>query len=149
MKAAAQLADQGKTDEAVAAYEKIGVLKNPKSESWRLNSEGVAYLNAPQAQPEKSVSLFEKAVEADPDNILAYNNLGLAYEGTKQWDKAKDAFQKAVDASQAAHLSPARYQANLKLLQISMDEMADKKADEKTTAAANASVSVTPSTTVK
>src|ERR1700679_2998560 len=43
MKAAGDLAAAGKTDEAIAAYEKIGVLKSKKAEGWRLNNEGLAY----------------------------------------------------------------------------------------------------------
>src|SRR5947209_7467296 len=65
MKAAIALADEGKTDEAVAAYEKMGVLKSSKMEAWRLNNEGLAYLTAKEPKNDKALALFEKAVAAD------------------------------------------------------------------------------------
>src|SRR5258708_12639721 len=97
MKAAAALAEAGKTDEAVAAYEKMGVLKSKKKEGWRLNNEGRAYLIASTPAPEKAVPLLEKAVATDESNFVAWNNLGTAYEQTGQLAKAKDAYQKTID----------------------------------------------------
>src|SRR5258708_30967681 len=44
MRGAIALAEAGKTDKAVAAYEKIRVLKSKKIECWRLNNEDMSYL---------------------------------------------------------------------------------------------------------
>ena len=93
MKAAGDLAAAGKTDEAVAAYEKIGAVKSKKAEGWRLNNEGLAYLEAADPKADKAVPVLEKAVAVDPGNAVAWNNLGSAYEQTDKLEKAKDAYQ--------------------------------------------------------
>lgn len=128
MKAAIALAEAGKTDEAVAAYEKIGVLKSTKSEAWRLNNEGLAYLIAPTPQPDKAQPLLEKAVAADETNYMAWNNLGSAYEQNDQLDKAKDAYQKSIDAAKAANVSSAKADGNMQNLQARLDKIAAKAA---------------------
>lgn len=128
MKAAMTLAEAGKTDEAVAAYEKIGPLKSSKSEAWRLNNEGLAYLQAPTPVPEKAVPLLEKAVATDATNYIPWNNLGSAYEQTDSLDKAKDAYQKSIDAAKAADASSAKAEGNLQNLQARLDKMEAKKA---------------------
>src|SRR5665213_972004 len=117
MKAAADLADAGKTDDAIAAYEKIGPLPSKKGESWRQNAEGLAYLEAPTPEPEKAVPMLEKSVAVNADDYYAWNNLGSAYELTDQSKKAEDAYQKAIDAAKAAGASTDKYETNLKLLQ--------------------------------
>lgn len=117
MKAASDLADAGKTDEAIAAYEAIGPLPSKRGESWRQNSEGLAYLEAPTPEPEKAVPVLEKSVAVNPDDYYAWNNLGSAYELTDQAKKAEDAYQKAIDSAKAAGASSDKYENNLKLLQ--------------------------------
>jgi tetratricopeptide (TPR) repeat protein len=117
MKAAADLADAGKTDDAIAAYEKIGTLPSKKGESWRQNAEGLAYLEAPTPEPEKAVPVLEKSVAINADDYYAWNNLGSAYELTDQSKKAEDAYQKAIDSAKAAGASTDKYETNLKLLQ--------------------------------
>ena len=117
MKAAADLADAGKTDEAIAAYEAIGELPSKKGESWRQNAEGLAYLEAPTPQPEKAVPVLEKSVAVNADDYYAWNNLGSAYELTDQSKKAEDAYQKAIDSAKEAGVSTDKYETNLKLLQ--------------------------------
>jgi tetratricopeptide (TPR) repeat protein len=102
MKAAGALADAGKTDEAIAAYEAIGPLPSNKGESWRQNAEGLAYLKAPKPEPEKAVPFLEKAVAINPDDYYAWRNLGNAYELTNQPKKAVDAYQKATASEKAA-----------------------------------------------
>ena len=106
MKAAGALADAGKTDEAIAAYEAIGTLPSVRGESWRQNAEGLAYLKAPKPEPEKAVPFLEKSVAINPDDYYAWRNLGSAYELTGQTKKAADAYAKAA-ASQKAATIPA------------------------------------------
>ena len=137
MKAAIALAEAGKTDEAVAAYEKMGVLKSKKMEAWRLNNEGLAYLTAKEPAYDKALPLFEKAVAADDANYVAWNNLGSTYEQTNKLDKAKDAYQKSINAAKAADASSAKAEGNLSDLQGRLDraqakkDKADKKAGVK------------------
>jgi tetratricopeptide (TPR) repeat protein len=129
MVAANNLAAAGKTDEAIAAYEKIGVLKSKNMEAWRLNNEAHAYLTAATPVPDKAVDLLEKAVAANDANYVAWNNLGSAYELTDQPDKAKDAYQKSIDAAKAAGASSAKAEGNLQALQAKLDKSGDDKPD--------------------
>jgi tetratricopeptide (TPR) repeat protein len=129
MKDANALAAAGKTEEAIAAYEKLGVQKTKKGEAWRLNNEGLAYLQASEPDAQKALPLFEKAVATDASNAVAWNNLGTVYEETKQYDKAKDAYQKSIDAAKAANNSSAKAQNNLQSLQARLDKKAAKSAN--------------------
>jgi tetratricopeptide (TPR) repeat protein len=129
MVAANDLAAAGKTDEAIAAYEKIGVLKSKNMEAWRLNNEAHAYLTAATPVPDKAVPLLEKAVAANDANYVAWNNLGSAYELTDQLDKAKDAYQKSIDSAKAANASSAKAEGNLQALQAKLDKNGDDKPD--------------------
>jgi len=114
MKAANALADSGKTDEAIAAYEKMGVLKSKKMEAWRLNNEALVYLQV--NKPDKALPLLQKSTESDATNYIAWNNLGSAYEATGDTDKAKDAYQKSIDAAKDANASSAKAEGNLAAL---------------------------------
>ncbi len=140
MKAALALAEAGKTDEAVAAFEKMGVQKTKRVEAWRLNNEGLAYLIADK--PEKALPLLEKAVAANADNYVALNNLGIAYEQTGALEKAKDAYQKSIDAAKTADATSAKAEDNLKNLQARLDKIAAKK--EKAAKKAGAKSPATP-----
>ncbi len=137
MKAAGDLAEAGKTEEAIAAYEKIGELPSKKGESWRLNSEGLAYLIAKDPMPDKAIPYLQKAVAADENNAVAWNNLGSAYEQTDQLKKAADAYQKSIDAAKANGGSDEKAQANLDALKPKLDKMASKSGGDKTNAGAD------------
>lgn len=39
---------------------------------------------------------FNRAVEIDPNNAMAYNNLGVAYESNGEFDKAREAYLNAL-----------------------------------------------------
>ena len=130
MKAAIALAEAGKTDEAVAAYEKMGVLKSKNMEAWRLNNEGLAYLMANKV--DKATPLFEKATQTNDKNYVAWNNLGSCYEQDNKLDEAKDAYQKSVDAAKDAGVSNAKAEGNLAALEARMEKMGKgSKADDK------------------
>jgi len=40
---------------------------------------------------------FQRAVELDPDNVQALNDLAVALEQEGEFDKAREAYQKALD----------------------------------------------------
>ena len=50
---------------------------------------------------------WEKAVEIDPTYAAAYNNLAIAYEHEGQFDKARQAYEKAARARPQEHVHPA------------------------------------------
>ncbi len=60
----------------------------------------------------KSIELFLKAIDKDPDNPTPYANLGLAYFKTRQWKKAIQYTKKALE------LAPQNILANLQLTRI-------------------------------
>jgi len=132
MKEANALAEAGKTDEAVAAYEKMGVLKTKRMEAWRLNNEGLAYLTAITPAPDKALPLLEKAVEMDEDNYTAWNNLGIAYEQSNQLQKAKDAYQKSIDKAKEQNVSSAKAEGNLANLEPRLAKWAALNGESKT-----------------
>jgi len=72
---------------------------------------------------------LEKSVAANDQNYVAWNNLGSAYELTDQLDKAKDAYQKSIDAAKAANASSAKAEGNLQALQAKLDKSGDDKPD--------------------
>jgi tetratricopeptide (TPR) repeat protein len=132
LRAANALLDAGKIDEAIAAYEKMGVQKSKKAETWRLNNEALAYLQANPPAPDKAVPLLQGSVAADPNNYVAWNNLGSAYEQTDALDKAKDAYQKSIDAATAAGASTTKAENNLKGCQEKLDKIAGNSGDNST-----------------
>ncbi len=134
MKAANALEAAGNTAEAIAAYEKMGVLKSKKMEAWRLNNEALAYLAAEKY--DQAVPLLEKATASYDKNYVAWNNLGTAYEQTNQLDKAKDAYQKSIDAAKDAGASSAKAEGNLAALQPRLDKMEAKDGGDKDKASA-------------
>jgi Flp pilus assembly protein TadD len=44
---------------------------------------------------------FERAVQLDPDNSMALNNLAVAYEGSGDFEKARETYVRALKVDQA------------------------------------------------
>ena len=45
----------------------------------------------------KSIKYFQKSIEKDPKNAIAYNNICSAYNAMQKWDEAIKACEKAID----------------------------------------------------
>lgn len=45
----------------------------------------------------EAIFRWERAVELDPTYASAYNNLGIAYENTGELDKAREAYERALE----------------------------------------------------
>ena len=45
----------------------------------------------------EAIFRWERAVEIDPTYASAYNNLGIAYENTGELDKAREAYERALE----------------------------------------------------
>jgi Flp pilus assembly protein TadD len=45
----------------------------------------------------EAIYRWQKATEIDPAYVAAYNNLGIAYEHEGQLDKARKAYEKAIE----------------------------------------------------
>ena len=44
----------------------------------------------------QSIKYFEKAIEIEPKNAIAYNNICSAYNRLQKWDEAIKACEKAI-----------------------------------------------------
>ncbi len=49
-----------------------------------------------------AICLLEDVVEAMPNHSQAWNNLGIAYKNSAQWEKAKNAYDKALELDYSA-----------------------------------------------
>jgi tetratricopeptide (TPR) repeat protein len=147
MKAAIALEDAGNTEEAIAAFEKIGTLKSKSMEAWRLNDEAHVYLITDRAS--QAVSLLEQATTTNPKNFMAWNNLGTAYEASGDLDKAKDAYQKSIDTAKESGDSSAKAEGNLEALQARLDKAAAKDAKKNGGKPAASTTPAAASTTAK
>ena len=45
----------------------------------------------------KAILHYEKAIDIDPSNSLAHNNLGILYNDLKEYNKAILHYEKAID----------------------------------------------------
>ena len=55
---------------------------------------GLVYYN--DKKYKQSIKCFEKAIEIEPKNAIAYNNICSAYNGLQKWDEAIKACEKAI-----------------------------------------------------
>lgn len=86
---------------AISAYEKARALgikpeKAAKALSKLYSKSAVASLQ--QRKYGEAISLFEKALQFDPNNAQTHYAMGLSYNGLREETKAKLAFEKAVKA---------------------------------------------------
>ncbi|GAG57438.1 unnamed protein product [marine sediment metagenome] len=54
---------------------------------------------------EKSIELYKKALELNPDYAAAYSNLGLAYKRIKRINEAVKHFKRAAEIDRKAPIS--------------------------------------------
>jgi tetratricopeptide (TPR) repeat protein len=80
-------------DQALHAFERA-TSADPTIASWAYTEMGV--LSSCHGDVTKSLELFEKAAEADPNNIQAMHNLGLVLLMTQQWKSAVGALQRVI-----------------------------------------------------
>ena len=69
-------------------------VKDKDNYSWSRGKRGLFFLNL--GLLDKAGYEFEKAVEADPGNFAAYNNLGYVYNHLSKYDQAIAAYQEAI-----------------------------------------------------
>jgi tetratricopeptide (TPR) repeat protein len=118
---ASALLDAGQYQPASDAYAAIGQTSPAKREGWRLNNWGLCRLRLGDAAGARE--RLERSVEAFPDNPVAWNNLGVAYETLGLHDKAKDAYAHAATSAGAEAYDPARAE----LSQLKLDFAAERR----------------------
>jgi tetratricopeptide (TPR) repeat protein len=98
--------EQQKTKEARESFERAihlqasypGTLPN----AW--NNLGI--LAARESKTDEAIRYFQRALEIDPNHLIALQNLGNAYRQDKRWEDAKRTLQRALQ------LSPDNAEAN-------------------------------------
>ena len=59
-------------------------------------SEGLNYWKNSKFQVrERAIKLYKQVLKSEPNDPITWDNLGLAYEYKKEYDNAKEAYQKA------------------------------------------------------
>lgn len=94
-----------KNDEAIAAFEKIIVIKPDFAPAY--NFLGMAYKNKGK-DGHDIIPYFQKALAYDPNYAMAYDNIGKAYYGMGDMKKALEYCRKAIQYDPnllTAHLS--------------------------------------------
>jgi tetratricopeptide (TPR) repeat protein len=121
LKKASELLDAGQFQAASEAYAAIGQTSPAKREGWRLNNWGLCLLRL--GDPAGARARLERSVEAFPDNPVAWNNLGVAYEALGLHDKAKEAYAHAGQSSGGEGYDPMR----VELSQLKLDFAAERR----------------------
>jgi tetratricopeptide (TPR) repeat protein len=86
------LAGKGRTDEAVAQYEKALAIQSNYADAH--NNLGV--ILAERGQRDEAVVHFRAALTSNPDYALAHCNYGLALTGYRRFDEAIAEYEKAL-----------------------------------------------------
>ena len=86
------LADQGKYDEAIQAYDRAIELEPKNIDAW--NNRGEAFHN--QAKFDEAIRCFDKAIEIDPQYAAAWNNEGTVLDDQGKYNESISYFDKAI-----------------------------------------------------
>lgn len=106
------LVARGKLNEAIIIYKNF-VNEYPNNNSGRLNL-GFAYLANKQWQA--AIDSLQGVIDNEKSHADAYNALGQALEGLKQWDKAIASYDKAIIIDQ--QFATARVNRSIVLLRL-------------------------------
>jgi len=76
--------------------EKLDLLENEIPNKLAIVRQIAMFLEDLQMFPQ-SIVFYQKALELDPTDSVAYNNLGLIYEQIEEIDNAKEAYEKSLE----------------------------------------------------
>jgi len=95
---------------------------NPGYDYWlgRLDYDAGQYASA--------VKRFQKVIDAEPDSVRAYDNLGLCYEALNQPGDAETPYRKAVELNRTAPARSAWPPLNLAILLRTRGELKEAEA---------------------
>jgi superkiller protein 3 len=97
------LAQQGKFEEAIAAYKKALSFPTYTTPEVAYYNMGEAYIR--MHKPQEAVESFRAAIQLEPIMVAAYYGLGLALSQAGKRDDAKAAFRRARDLDKASPFS--------------------------------------------
>ncbi len=97
---------ENKPSEAHAMFDRV--IKLPQRYPGTLPNawNNLGLLSAREGHTDEAIMQFQKALQLDPDNFIALQNLGNAYRQAKRWDDAKATLQHALQ------LNPESAEAN-------------------------------------
>ena len=84
--------DQGKLDEAIAAYKKVLSIKPDYPEAY--NNMGAVFQD--QGKLDEAIAAYKKVLSIKPDYPEAYNNMGAVFQDQGKLDEAITAYKKAL-----------------------------------------------------
>ena len=88
--------EQNKNAEARHAFERVLKLQAGYPETAPNAWNNLGILATRGSHMSEAVSFFQRALELNPDHLIALNNLGNAYRDLQQWDKAREALEHAI-----------------------------------------------------
>ena len=62
---------------------------------------------------EEAISLFQSAIQNEPNQELAHRYLGIAYEQSRQWDRAESVYRRGLESGSVSPAEKARIAAQL------------------------------------
>jgi tetratricopeptide (TPR) repeat protein/peroxiredoxin len=90
--------NQQKTAEARASFERATKLRASYPDTLANAWNNMGLLDTQESRTDEAIRCFQEAVRLSPDHLIALNNLGNAYRLRKNWEAARKAFERALDA---------------------------------------------------
>ncbi len=79
----------------------------------RLLTEGSYYGTGRVIDRQRAAAAYEQLLEIDPTNSAALNNLGNIYRSKREFEKAEDAYRRAIASEQATSIAYGNLQSTL------------------------------------
>jgi tetratricopeptide (TPR) repeat protein/peroxiredoxin len=90
---------QQKNAQARESFERAVALQANYPGTWPRAWNNLGIVVARQGHTEEAIQNFQRALQIDPDFVIALVNLGNAYHQQKRWDDAKRVLERALELS--------------------------------------------------
>ncbi len=88
--------NQKKSTQARESFERATKLHAAYPDTLANAWNNLGLLDAREGHTEQAIGFFLRALQQNPDHVVALENLGSAYRQLKQWDKARAYFERAL-----------------------------------------------------
>ena len=89
--------EQNKTSEALECFERSTKLDAAYPDTLPNAWNNLGLIATREGRTNRAVPYFEKALQANPDHLIALDNLGNAYRQLRQWEAARKVLEHAVE----------------------------------------------------
>jgi tetratricopeptide (TPR) repeat protein/peroxiredoxin len=113
---------QEKRAEAREQFERATKLQATYPDTLANSWNNLGLLATKEGRTAEAIPLFQKALELNPDHVIALGNLGNAYRQQKNWDEARRALEHAVAVSPED--AEANYSLGMVFAQLSDNDRA-------------------------